>query len=207
MATSTARGSAHTGDRTPAQWYALLVGGVLVLIGLLGFIAEPSFATGDDLDRGSLLGFDVNGWHNLVHLATGAFLLAFSGSAPAARTAVFVFAGLYAVVTIWGFIADDAILGLIPINMPDNILHLALAAVAFAAALASPTDVGRGPGGTERGDRDLTTGTDADPQQDPAPRITDTQGVTGAAGGRFNREDDSTMSPTGNQGDRPTRGT
>jgi hypothetical protein len=207
MSTSTARGGVHTGDRTPAQWYALLVGGVLVLVGLLGFIAESSFATGDDLERGSLLGFDVNGWHNLVHLATGAFLLAFAGSAPAARTAVFVFAGLYAVVAIWGLVADDAILGLIPINTPDNILHIALAVVAFAAAFASPTHVARGPGGTEGRGRDRTTGTDADARQDPAPRITDTQGVTGAAGGRFNREDDSAISPTGNQGDRPTRGT
>ncbi len=64
---------ADTG-RTPAQWYCLLGGLALLLAGILGFLAESSFKTGDALERGSLLGFDVNGWHNIVHLLSGLLL-------------------------------------------------------------------------------------------------------------------------------------
>jgi hypothetical protein len=193
VATTTARGNVNAGDRTPAQWYALLVGAVLVLVGLAGFLAEPGFGTGDDVDRGSLLGFDVNGWHNLVHLASGAFLLAFAGRADTARMAVLAFATIYLIVTIWGFIVGDGgeILGLIPINTPDNILHIALTLVAFAAAFASPTHTagptGRGTGRTT-GDAGRTTGGSDD--------------AAAVSGDRFQRESGSTVSPSG---DRPAR--
>ena len=57
----------------PARLYALWVGAVLVLAGLIGFLYNGSFAVGDDVPRHAVLGvLDVNAWHNLVHLATGA---------------------------------------------------------------------------------------------------------------------------------------
>jgi hypothetical protein len=42
-------------------------------------------------------------------------------------------------VTVWGLIDGDQILGLIPVNGPDNVLHLAIAAVGILAGLASPS--------------------------------------------------------------------
>ena len=61
-----------TDDKTPAQLYSLVFGAVLLLVGILGFIANSSFDTGSGVQGDNLIAFEVNGWHNLVHLASGA---------------------------------------------------------------------------------------------------------------------------------------
>src|SRR4051812_1738669 len=56
---------------SPARVYAMVVGVVLVAAGVIGFFYESSFTT-DASVRGSVFGLlDVNGWHNVVHIATG----------------------------------------------------------------------------------------------------------------------------------------
>ena len=135
--------------KTPAQLYALVVGAVLVLVGILGFFYNASFGVGDSVERDALLGiFDINGWHNVVHLATGALLLAVAGKAPAAKAVVTAYGAIYVVVFILGLIAGDGgeILGLIPINTEDNILHIALALTGLGAGLASKAHEGPGRG-------------------------------------------------------------
>ena len=60
-------------DRSPAQVFALVIGVTLVAAGILGFFYSASFDTGDGTERDAVLGIlDVNAWHNLVHLASGA---------------------------------------------------------------------------------------------------------------------------------------
>jgi len=75
--------------RSPAQVYALVFGVVLVAAGVLGFFYESSFSTGDDVypeNVDKVLDIlDVNGWHNVVHIATGALGLAVAGSYANAR--------------------------------------------------------------------------------------------------------------------------
>ncbi len=45
--------------------------------GIAGFFYNASFDTGDDLPRDAVLGIlDVNGWHNVFHIATGVVGLA-----------------------------------------------------------------------------------------------------------------------------------
>ena len=81
----------------------------------------------------------VNGWHNLVHLAIGLLLLAAAGSA--ARTAALGVGLLYLVLAIWGFIESDngrVLIGLVPINDEDNVLHLILGLTGLAAGAATP---------------------------------------------------------------------
>ena len=126
-----------THDRTPAQLYALLFGAVLLVVGLVGFVADSSFGTGSDVDGSNLIAFEVNGWHNLVHIASGAIGLALSRSAAGARTFALGFGAVYLVVTLWGFIDGNSVLNLIPVNTADNFLHLAIAALGIAAGLAS----------------------------------------------------------------------
>ena len=41
--------------KTLAQVSALALGAVLVLVGLIGFVVEPSFAVGDSAQRGTLI--------------------------------------------------------------------------------------------------------------------------------------------------------
>lgn len=121
--------------RTPAQLYALVVGAVLVIAGIIGFFVSTAFGTPGE--TGALLGIlEVNGWHNVVHLASGALLLAVAGRADTARTVVLAFGAVYVLVFILGLVMDP-ILGIIPVNGADNILHLLLALSAIGAGLAS----------------------------------------------------------------------
>ena len=72
--------------RSPAQVYAVVIGATLVVVGILGFFYSASFGSGDGTEREAVLGIlDVNGWHNLVHIASGVLGLALFGSYPAAR--------------------------------------------------------------------------------------------------------------------------
>jgi uncharacterized protein DUF4383 len=124
--------------RTLAQEYCLIVGLVLVLVGALGFTADASFGSADD-GKGEFLGFTVNGWHNVVHLLSGLLLLSLRGTPWRARAGALTFGVLYAVVAVWGIITGDSVLWIIPVDAADNILHVALAALAILAALASPS--------------------------------------------------------------------
>jgi hypothetical protein len=129
--------------KSPAQLFALVMGAVLVAAGILGFFYEASFATGDDtlVERDAVLGIlDVNGWHNLVHLLSGAVGLAVVGSYAGARAYAFGLGAVYVVVTILGFAYGDgdSIFKLIPVNTEDNILHLLLAIAGIGAGLATP---------------------------------------------------------------------
>ncbi len=131
-----------TRNRTPAQLYALVVGGVLVAAGIMGFAYNSSFATGDDVPRDAVLGLlDVNAWHNIVHIATGALGLATFTSIVAARGYALGLGVVYLLVAIWGFAlgSGEVILNLIPINTADNLLHLALAIAGLGAGAASAT--------------------------------------------------------------------
>jgi Domain of unknown function (DUF4383) len=131
--------------RSAAQWFCLIIGGTLVLVGLLGFLAEATFDTSAGSDPGALDGenfilFEVNGWHNVVHIASGLFLLALAGKHRTARTAALAFGAIYAVVTVIGLIDGHDVLGLIPINPADNVLHILLTVAALAVGLVSDRD-------------------------------------------------------------------
>lgn len=124
--------------RSPAQMFALVFGIVLVAAGVLGFIVNSSFEVGSSLERDELIIFAVNGWHNVVHIATGAIGLAVFASPAASRIYAFVYGAIYVVVTVWGFIDGSDVAELIPINTADNFLHVAIAVAGIAAGLASP---------------------------------------------------------------------
>lgn len=124
---------------SPASLYAGLVGAVLLVVGVIGFFYSSSFGSPGSVD--DVFGvFDVNAWHNLVHLASGAVgLVAFASGARASRLYALAFGAVYIVIAIWGFIigSGDSILGFIPVNTADNWLHVALGVVGLGAGLAS----------------------------------------------------------------------
>lgn len=131
-------GSAAAAGRSLAQITSGIVGIVLVVAGIVGFFyGDSSFTVGDNLESGELIGFAVNGWHNVVHIATGVFLLAVMATATSAAVGLLAFGLVYGVVAIWGFAAGTDILGVIPVDAADNILHAVLAVVAIVVAIAS----------------------------------------------------------------------
>ena len=127
--------------RSPAQTYALVFGVVLVAAGIIGFFYEASFAY-SAAAVGHVFGIlDVNGWHNLVHVLTGALGLAVVGSYSGARTYALAFGVIYVLVAIWGFATPPVILGLLPVNTGDNILHLLIGVAglwAYSATSSAP---------------------------------------------------------------------
>jgi len=131
-------------ERSPAQVYALVIGLTLVVAGIVGFFYSASFGTGDGTERDAVLGiFDVNGWHNLVHIASGAIGLAVVASYGGARIYALGLGVVYLVVAALGFIAGDGdeIFNLIPINTEGNFLHLLIGIAGVGAGLATPARV------------------------------------------------------------------
>jgi hypothetical protein len=150
---STSARDGRNRGRTPAQWYCYLVGATLALVGILGFTADASFDTsasadsdaaaangGGMLQGDGFLGFEVNGWHNVVHLLSGIVLLALAGKRRTARPAAIAFGVVYGLVTVIGLIDGNDVLGLIPVNPADNVLHALLSVLGMAAGLMSKGD-------------------------------------------------------------------
>ena len=80
----------------------------------------------------------VNGWRNVIYLASGLLALAFAPR-HARRTAA-ALAGFYLVYGIWGLIGTDHdignILEVLPLTDEDNVLHLVIGGLGAIAALA-----------------------------------------------------------------------
>jgi hypothetical protein len=81
----------------------------------------------------------VNGWHNVVHLLTGLIGLAVARSYNGSRAYAIGFGVVYAVVAIWGFVigGGESILGFLPVNSEDNVLHLLMALAGIGAGLGT----------------------------------------------------------------------
>src|SRR5689334_8881290 len=112
----------------PARLYSMLIGGVLVIAGVIGFFYASGFDTGNSICAGDGCGevlglLNVNGWHNLIHIATGAVgLIALSYGYAAQRAYALYLGIIYVIVAGLGF-ADfgsgdfnDTILKVIPVN-------------------------------------------------------------------------------------------
>ena len=128
---------------SPARLYCTLVGAVLVIAGIIGFFYSSGFDTGTTgvaKDTDEVFGIlGVNGWHNVVHILLGVLALAVASSTYGARAYCLGIGLVYIVLSIWGFIDSDNILvGLIPVNNEDNVLHLILGLTGLAAGAATP---------------------------------------------------------------------
>lgn len=111
---------------------ATVFGVVFIAVGLLGFFMNPT-----------LIVFGVNGLHNVVHLASGAVLLAgaMMNDGRNARTVNMVFGGVYLLVAALGFITPALTAALLESNADafpyaDAILHAVLGVTLVGSGLA-----------------------------------------------------------------------
>lgn len=147
--------------RSPAQNYALVIGASLTVAGIVGFFYSGSFGSPGKVD--DVLGvLGVNGWHNLVHLLTGLAGLAVARSYTGARKYAIGVGTIYAAVAIWGFVigSGESILGFLPVNSEDSVLHLLIALAGIGAGLgtsATPRPSARGTHEPESSLRELRT--------------------------------------------------
>jgi hypothetical protein len=139
MATRTeSRTGSTTGTgtgKTLNQKVGLVFGAVYILVGLLGFTVSgqgPFIGA----EGGLLLGiFEVNGLHNIVHLAIGAALLGAAMSSAAASKATNLTIGIvYGALGVLGWFIQDTALDIVALNAADHLLHLASAALLIAVA-------------------------------------------------------------------------
>jgi hypothetical protein len=129
------------GERSPAQVFALVIGATLTVAGIVGFFYNSSFGSGDDTSRDAVLGIlDVNGWHNVVHIASGAIGLLVARAYGGSRAYALGLGAVYLVVALLGFLAGDGgeIFSIIPVNTEDNFLHLLIGIAGVGAGLATP---------------------------------------------------------------------
>lgn len=153
-------------DKHPAQWLALVIGVVYILVGILGF-----FVTGFDgfaePDGELLLGiFEVNPLHNIVHLLIGAAGVALWNTLPRARLYGWLLAIGYGATFVFGlFVASsDEPANFLALNVADNWLHLLSALAGLAIALWPADDRGA----TDRTTTDRTTNTRGSANRGPS---------------------------------------
>jgi hypothetical protein len=133
--------NAHTGTkRSPAQLYALIFGASLTIGGIIGFFYNSEFTSNKSVHDAVFGILDVNGWHNVVHIASGVLGLVAASAYSSARTYALGLGLVYIAVAIWGFVIGDghSILSIIPVNTEDNFLHLIIGITGIAAGMATP---------------------------------------------------------------------
>lgn len=109
-------------SRSWAQWFCLVGGAILVVRGAVGVALDPVFESPGE------------GWHQLIHLASGAILLAGWPAAGRALALTLGFAIVYAAVAVTGIVDGNDVVAVIPVEASDNGLHVVLTLVASGAA-------------------------------------------------------------------------
>jgi hypothetical protein len=136
MSSSTSRSSAGYDDaRHPSQYLALAIGAVYTLIGILGF-----FVTGFDnfaaVTGETLLGFEINPLHNIVHLLIGGAGLALWRTRSGAKTYGWLLAIAYLPTFLFGLYAvNNPDINFLSLNQADNWLHIGSALLGLVTAL------------------------------------------------------------------------
>lgn len=116
-----------------AQWGLLVISLFHVVQAVIGYIVEPSFATGPDAPTAQILGMDYNGWHAVAGLALfGPGLVLCLRKSWSVLYLLFA-AGAGALPGIWAFFSNQvAHVFTFPNNTTDAVVHLVTAAVMLA---------------------------------------------------------------------------
>ena len=128
-------GNTNSGARTWPQLLSLVIGAIYLLVGIVGF-----FVTGFDDFFGhdtneTILGFEVNPFHNIVHILIGAAGLALARTLAGARTYGWLLAVGYGATFVYGLFAVGQTWDFLSLNWADNWLHLVSALAGLAIAL------------------------------------------------------------------------
>jgi hypothetical protein len=119
-----------------AQIGVLIIAAFHVIQAVVGFIMEPSFATGPGAPTVQLLGMDYNGWHAVAGLALFApgFVFALRKSWSVLYLLIGAVAG--ALPGVWALFSHQvAYVFTFPNNTVDAVVHFVTAAVMIAVAV------------------------------------------------------------------------
>lgn len=120
-----------------AQAAAFAVGATYLLIGVIGFtVTGFGGFVQDGPDK--LIGLDINPFHNVFHMATGAYLMLISQFGRAATEGALIGGGAVYIVAVFLGVTDNLqILSMNGVGNFDNVLHLASGVSAVGIGLAS----------------------------------------------------------------------
>ncbi|KUI03983.1 DUF4383 domain-containing protein [Mycobacterium sp. IS-3022] len=118
-----------------AQVGLLIIAAFHVIQAVIGFIVEPSFATGPDAPTAQIFGMDYNGWHAVAGLALFGPGLVFAMRKSWSVLYLLVAAVAGALPGIWAFFSNQvAYVFTFPNNITDAVVHLVTSAVMVAVA-------------------------------------------------------------------------
>jgi Domain of unknown function (DUF4383) len=142
MTTRSSNSSIESYARTNVQKAALIIGIVLLLVGILGFVPGVTSNVGQmqfaSEDSGSLLlsVFQVSILHNIVHLLYGIVGIALARTVSGARNYLIWGGAVYLVLWLYGLIIDPgSAANFVPVNTADNWLHFVLGVGMIAIGL------------------------------------------------------------------------
>jgi Domain of unknown function (DUF4383) len=139
-----ARRSDPAATRHPSQFLALAIGAVYTLVGILGFLVTGLEDFAAETDK-TLLGFELNPLHNIVHMAIGLAGLALWRRLDSARLYGWLLAAGYGATFVYGLLAaGNRDINFLSINGADNGLHLVSAIAGLAIALWPAQRTARG---------------------------------------------------------------
>lgn len=122
--------------RTPAQWYALLIGAALVAVGVLALIfGSTDFGTVSAASGEEFILWRVNGWETVLYMATGALGLLAAARVDSARSFALVAGIVYAAIAVWGFIDGNSVASLFAVDTTDNISHAVIGGLGLVLGL------------------------------------------------------------------------
>lgn len=114
-----------------------IFGAVYLLVGIVGFF----ISSGVDFagtEGATLIVFEVNPLHNIVHLLIGALLLgAAASSARAAKGANTAVGAVYLLVGVIGLFLVSSSANILALNGADNVLHFGSAILLLAVGLSA----------------------------------------------------------------------
>lgn len=132
---ATAGNNATGRGKTIPEILGLAFGAIYLLVGIVGFFVT-GFGDFFSHDTGeTLLGFEINGMHNVVHLLIGVAGLLLARTLAGARTYGWLLAVGYGAAFVYGLVAIGQTWDFLSINAADNVLHLATAVVGLVIAL------------------------------------------------------------------------
>ena len=138
--TASAGNNTGTGrGKSVPEILGLAFGAVYLLVGIVGFFVTgfDDFASPSDK---TLLIFDINPLHNIVHILIGVAGIAMARTLASARTYGWLLAVVYGATFIYGLIAAGKSWDFLNINGADNGLHLLTALVGLVIALIPVRD-------------------------------------------------------------------
>jgi hypothetical protein len=122
------------------QVFAWVLGDIMVVLGIVGFIADATFASRTE----ELWIFDVNGWHNVLYIVIGALgsATALMGRRPA-RVWCLSVGWLLLILGAVGIYLEEGelIFSALPTDTPNNVLRIVLGGLGIAVGLRSQREM------------------------------------------------------------------